>query len=64
MNRGNNAGRPFEACACDTSFDNDCRMVVLDIYGECGGRLRLRVPEGLMAAMTGHFLRERLFGLH
>jgi hypothetical protein len=60
----NNAGKPFTASACDTSFDNDCRMVVLDVYSDCGARLRLRVPEGLMAAMTGQFMRERLFGLH
>ena len=64
MPRGNNAGKPFVACACDTSFDTDCREVILDVYSECGGRLRLRVPEGLMASVTGHFLRERLFGLH
>jgi hypothetical protein len=64
MPRGNNAGRPFIASACDTSFDNDCRMVVLDVYSDCGARLRLKVPEGLMATVTGHFLRDRLFGLH
>lgn len=64
MNKGNNAGRPFDAFACNTTFDSDCRVVILDVYNAAGTRFQLRVPEGLMASMTGHFLRERLFGLH
>ncbi len=57
-------GQPFTAASCTTSFDNDCRMVILDIYDDLGIAHQVRVPEGLMATMTGHFLRERLFGLH
>lgn len=64
MNRGYNAGQPFVACACEASFDNICGVVILDVYNKAGARFQLRVPEGLMASMTGHFLRERLFGLH
>ena len=55
---------PFVVAACKTSFENDCRMVILDIQDEMGGRLQVRVPEGLMAVLTGQFIRERLFGLH
>jgi hypothetical protein len=64
MTRGNNAGLPFEAYSCDTTFDSNCRVVILDVYNDAGTRFRLRVPEGLMAAMTGQFMRERLFGVH
>lgn len=55
---------PFEAAGCKTSFETDRRMVILDIHDEMGMRLQVRVPEYLMAAMTGQFMRERLFGLH
>lgn len=55
---------PFEAAQCKTSFENDRRIVILDIYDEMGMRIQVRVPECLMAAVTGTFMRERLFGLH
>lgn len=55
---------PFVVVECKTSFENDCRMVVLDIEDDMGGRLQVRVPEHLMASVAGRFMRERLFGLH
>ena len=55
---------PFVAVSCVTTFDNDNRVVVLNIYDDLGLQLTIRVPEGLMADVTGQFLRERLFGLH
>ncbi len=60
----NDTDAAFHAVSCDTSFDNDCRMVVLTIFDEAGFALTIRVPEYLMASMTGQFMRERLFGLH
>lgn len=54
----------FIVAECKTSFENDCRMVILDVQDDLGGRLQVRVPEYLMAAVTGQFMRERLFGLH
>lgn len=47
-----------------TSFDNDSRTVIFDIHDDQGGRVQIRVPEGMMAAATGQFIRERMFGLH
>lgn len=55
---------PFVVAECRTSFENDCRLVTLDIQNEEGFRLQIKVPECLMAAVTGQFMRERLFGLH
>lgn len=54
----------FVVTMCKTSFENDARMVILDIQDELGRWAQVRVPEGLMATVTGQFLRERLFGLH
>ena len=55
---------PFVVAACRTSFESDARMVILDIQDDMGRWAQVRVPEGLMAAVTGQFMRERLFGLH
>lgn len=55
---------PFVVVDCETSFENDCRMVVLDVHDKDGARLRVKLPECLMAAITGQFLKDRLFGLH
>lgn len=55
---------PITAAACNTSFENDSRIVILDIVDDLGARIQVRVPECLMASITGHFMRERLFGLH
>lgn len=55
---------PFVVVECRTSFENDSRLVILDIEDDLGGKLQVRVPECLMAIVTGQFLKERLFGLH
>jgi len=62
--KNNAADEPFVATSCSTSFENDCRIVVLRVFDDKGFALTLRVPEHLMASVTGQFLRERLFGLH
>lgn len=55
---------PFVVVECRASFENDSRLVILDIEDDMGGRLQVRVPEHLMACVTGQFIKERLFGLH
>ena len=55
---------PFVAVDCKTSFETDGRMVVLEITDHFGAVIQVKVPECLMASVTGHFMRERLFGLH
>lgn len=55
---------PFVVAECFTRFEDDHRMVILDIEDGAGGRLQVHLPECLMATVTGQFMRERLFGLH
>lgn len=55
---------PFVAVECKTKFENDGRTVLLEITDDLGAVIQVRVPECLMATVTGKFLKERLFGLH
>ena len=59
-----NEPQPFVASACVTTFDNEARMVVLTVYDDIGTMMQIRLPECMMASVTGQFLKERLFGLH
>ena len=53
----------FQATECNISFQNSDRQVLLLFVGE-RGRFWVRFPEHMMAGIAGHFMRERLFGLH
>jgi hypothetical protein len=53
----------FDAVSCRVNFQNTGRLVLLTFETD-NTRLWLRVPEPIMADITGQFLRERLFGLH
>lgn len=55
---------PFVAVECKTIFENNGRTVLLEITDDLGAVIQVRVPECLMASVTGQFMRERLFGLH
>lgn len=54
----------FTADNCDISFCNDRREVLLNITDASGAQLSLSIPDAIMAAMTGEFIKIRLFGLH
>jgi len=56
--------KPFVAVSCRLSFKNEGRLVLLHAVDDTEARLLLQLPEHLMANLSGHFLRERLFGLH
>ncbi len=55
---------PLTVESCGVSFHNDTRMVLLDIRDHRKIEVILRMPEYMMADVVGHFMRERLFGLH
>lgn len=53
----------FEAATCALVFHNTGRFVHL-YFEDAVSRLIVKASEADMAALTGKFLKERLFGLH
>lgn len=49
---------------CGVSFHTEGRLVILRFETDYGPPLVIQITEAAMADVTGHFLRERLFGLH
>jgi len=57
----NEAG--IDAISCSVTFQTHGRLVLLTFEND-SARLWVRIPEHVMAEITGQFLRKRLFGLH
>lgn len=53
----------LEPITCSIQFQNAERLVLLKFEADAGS-LYVRIPEYVMADLTGRFVRERLFGLH
>lgn len=49
---------------CELGFHNNSRTVLLNFSEGGVVRVSLRVPDHIMAQVTGHFIKVRLFGLH
>ncbi len=55
----------FVATTGTINFQNNSRTVLLNFENEEPiAPLQVLVSEAIMANLTGHFLRQRLFGLH
>ncbi len=53
----------FEAVECRLDFEKDGRFVRLTFLDRTT-QIIVRATEADMAALTGRFIKERLFGLH
>lgn len=53
----------FLAKSCHLDFEKEGRLVRL-IFDDEMNQLIIRATEADMAALTGRFIKERLFGLH